>query len=117
MPEAARGPESRRTILALGRDGIGKRQIAGFLLSLPERLFRSTAALAGGLVREIGDVALPAALRQTRLYQALVGVTLRFLIEQVGGVEGTYPSEGHCAAEFLLRRAPGCRIAFGGIAR
>jgi len=36
MPEATRGPEGRRTILALGRDGIGKRQIAGFLLSLPE---------------------------------------------------------------------------------
>lgn len=78
-------------------------------------MFRTTAALAGGLVRELGDVALPASLRQTRLYQSLVGITLRFLIEQVGQVEGAYPSQSQLAQDFLARRAAGNGIEFVGI--
>ena len=35
----------------------------------------------------MGDVALPAALRRTKLYQSLAEGTLRFLIEQVGEVD------------------------------
>ena len=34
--------------------------------------------LAAGLVNEIGEAALPAPLRRTRLYRNLVEVTLRF---------------------------------------
>src|SRR5258708_5411664 len=99
MPETPDSPARRRTVFALGRAGIKKRVSAGFLVSRPERVFRSAAALAGGLLREVGDVALPASLRQTRLYQAVVGVTPRFLIEQLGEVEGAYPSEGQLAAD------------------
>jgi hypothetical protein len=55
-----------------------------YLLSLPERALRSASALAAGLVREIGNVTLPKAVRRTRLYQTMVETTLRFLIEQVG---------------------------------
>ena len=36
---------------------------------------------------------LPDGVRRTRLYQNLVDTTLRFLIEQVGGVEGAYPND------------------------
>ena len=77
---------------------------ARFALSLPERLLRSLAALSGGLVREIGMVAVPARLRRTALYRLMVEVTLRFLIAQVGQVEGVYPSEEQIAGNFLLRR-------------
>src|SRR6266851_861713 len=58
--------------------------IARYLVSLPERVLRSAAALAGGLVRELGDVSLPAAVRRTKTYQMMVGIALRFMIEQVG---------------------------------
>jgi hypothetical protein len=75
-----------------------------FALSLPERLVRSLAALSGGLLREIGVVAVPASLRRTTLYRLIVEVTLRFLIAQVGQVEGVYPSEKQIAGNFLLRR-------------
>src|SRR5437879_13581108 len=68
-----------------------------YLLSLPERLLRSASALAAGLVREIGNIALPKRVRRTRLYQTMVETTLRFLIEQVGQVEGSYPAEGKLA--------------------
>jgi hypothetical protein len=41
-------------------------RMAKYVLSLPERVLRSAAALAGGLIREVGDVTLPAALRRTK---------------------------------------------------
>ena len=90
-------------------------RVASYLLSVPERAVRSVSALAAGLVREIGNVALPGSLRRTRLYQNLVEGTLRFLIEQVGGVEGAYPAEGRLAEDFAVRRAAGNGIEWVGI--
>ena len=86
-----------------------------YLVSLPERVVRSASALAGGLVRELGDISVPAAIRRTRLYQSLVDSTLRFLIEQVGQVEGAYPPEGRLAEDFAMRRAAGNGIELIGI--
>src|SRR5215468_7442759 len=89
--------------------------LAPFLLSLPERVLRSTTALAAGLLREIGEVAIPQTVRRSRLYQNLVEATLRFLIEQVGGVEGVYPTEEKLAEDFLMRRTAGNGIELIGI--
>jgi hypothetical protein len=86
-----------------------------FLLSLPERAFRSATALAAGLVREIGEVTIPQSVRRGHLYQDLVDATLRFLIEQVGGVEGVYPGEEKLTEDFLLRRTAGNGIELIGI--
>jgi hypothetical protein len=77
---------------------------ARFALSIPERVVRSLAALSGGLLREIGVIAVPPSLRRTTLYRLIVEVTLRFLIAQVGQVEGVYPNEEQIAGNFLLRR-------------
>src|ERR1700735_1646336 len=86
-----------------------------YILSLPERAIRSLGALAGGLLREIGEVALPAPIRRTVLYRTMVGVTLRFLIEQVGEVEGIYPSESSLAENFILQRTASHGIELLGI--
>jgi hypothetical protein len=88
-----------------------------YVLSLPERVIRSLSAISGGLLREIGDVVLPAAIRRTTLYRAMVGVTLRFLIETVGQVEGQYPasSESGLAENFLLQRGASHGIEILGI--
>src|SRR5580698_7633373 len=67
-------------------------KVARFLVSMPERVVRSAAALAGGLIREIGDVSVPSAVRRTKTYQMMVDIALRFMIEQVGEVKGVYPS-------------------------
>src|ERR1700749_624616 len=75
-----------------------------YILSLPERAVRSLGALSGGLLKEIGDIALPAAIRRTILYRTMVGLTLRFLIEDVGEVEGVYPLENRLAENFILQR-------------
>ncbi|MBN9656897.1 MAG: hypothetical protein J0H49_01890 [Acidobacteria bacterium] len=86
-----------------------------YILSLPERILRSATALAGGLLNQLGEAALPVALRRTRLYRSLVEATLRFLIEQVGEVEGVFPVEGKLAEDFLVRRTAGNGIELIGI--
>jgi hypothetical protein len=86
-----------------------------YLVSLPERVLRSVSALAGGLVREIGDVTIPARVRRTHLYRSLVDETLRFVIEKVGEVKGTYPVDDDATRGFLLRRTAGNGIELAGI--
>ena len=86
-----------------------------YILSLPERVIRSLGALSGGLLREIGNVALPASLRRTTLYRTMVDVALRFLIEEVGQVEGVYLSEGRLAENFILKRTASHGIELLGI--
>ncbi|HEX3744895.1 MAG TPA: hypothetical protein VHW09_13225 [Bryobacteraceae bacterium] len=88
---------------------------APYILSLPERVLRSLSALSGGLLREIGEVVVPASLRRTTLYRTMVEVTLRFLIEEVGQVEGIYPTEGRLAENFLLQRTASHGIELLGI--
>jgi hypothetical protein len=86
-----------------------------YLLSLPERLVRSVFGLGAGIAREVGEVVLPERVKQTQLYQNLVDTTLRFLIEQVGQVEGVYPAETPLPADFLKRRTAGNAIEALGI--
>ena len=86
-----------------------------YILSLPERAIRSLGALSGGLLRELGNVALPAAVRRTTLYRTMVEVALRFLIEEVGQVEGVYPTEANLAENFILKRTASHGIELLGI--
>jgi hypothetical protein len=89
--------------------------LSRYLVSLPERVVRSVSALCAGLLRQIGEVTLPPSLRQTRLYGTMVETTLRFLIEQVGQVEGAYPAEGKLAENFLIKRTLGDGIDLAGM--
>jgi hypothetical protein len=86
-----------------------------YALSLPERVLRSASALSAGFVREVADVALPIGIRRGRLYSNLVDATLRFMIEDVGQVEGVYPTEDKLAQDFLLRRTVGNGIDVMGM--
>jgi hypothetical protein len=92
---------------------------AEYILSLPERAVRSLAAVSGGLLREIGAAALPASIRRTALYRTMVEVTLRFLIEEVGNVEGVYEPDAamhqQLAEDFLLKRGASHGIELLGI--
>jgi hypothetical protein len=89
--------------------------VKGYLLSLPERLARSALGLGAGLAREVGEVALPDGVRQSRLYQTLVDTTLRFLIENVGGVEGVYADREILPEKFLARRSAGNVVEMLGV--
>ena len=86
-----------------------------YLLSLPERLVRSTLGLGAGAAREVGEVVLPDAVRGSQLYRNLVDTTLRFVIEQVGGVEGVYGKPDELQENFLARRTAGNAVEILGI--
>ena len=82
---------------------------------MPERVARSLTAIAAGTLRELGEVTVPGRLRRTRLYHTLVDTGLRFLIEEVGQVEGTYPAEDQAMTDFLLRRTAGHVLEAAGL--
>lgn len=117
----ASSPERHTSTAVIGRavtcedSRVSRDGIKTYLLSLPERILRSGLGLGAGIAREIGEVALPDGVRRTRLYQNLVDTTLRFLIEQVGGVEGTYAQDEPLPEDFLKRRSAGNVIEALGI--
>src|SRR5581483_4637817 len=90
-------------------------RLTGYFWSLPERMFRSLSALAGGAIYELGEIALPRRVRRSRLYQSLVESTLRFLVEQMGGVEQSRPSGDPLPDDFLIRRVAGNVIEIAGL--
>lgn len=89
--------------------------VKAYLLTLPERLVRSVLGISAGVAREVGEVALPAGVRQSQLYQNVVDATLRYVIEHVGGVEGVYRSAESLPDDFLARRTAGNAIEALGI--
>jgi hypothetical protein len=86
-----------------------------YLLSLPERVVRSALGVSAGVLREVGELVLPRAVRKTQLYQNLVDTTLRFVIEQVGGAQNVYPVQEPSPEDFLVRRGAGNAIELLGI--
>ncbi len=97
------------------RMGADEPGLGGFLLSLPERVVRSAAALAAGLAREIGNIVLPRAVRKTLVYRLMVENTLRFLIQEIGEVDGVYGSNQPLVERFAIRRAASHGIEAAGI--
>ncbi|MGH3110836.1 MAG: hypothetical protein ACRDQT_07955, partial [Gaiellaceae bacterium] len=63
------------------------RRVARFLVSLPERVVRTVAALVGGTVHETAELLLPRLVRRSRLYEATAKNLLRISVELVGGVD------------------------------
>ncbi len=79
-------------------------------------LLRAATALSAGLVRESSEVVLPPPFRRTRVYQSIVEQTLRFLIENVGQVEGAYPRDEALPEDFLVQRTAGNGIEWVSLA-
>jgi hypothetical protein len=87
-----------------------------FLVSLPERLVRSAAAVLGGAVHETAQVVLPRLVRRSRLYEATAKNVLRITIELVGGVaQAAQPGEP-TAGKLAVRKGAGNVVEFGSIA-
>ena len=87
-----------------------------FLLSLPERIVRSLAALVGGLVHESAQLLLPRLVRRSRLYEASAKNLLRVTIELVGGVEGSSTAEPVSVGHLAVRKGAGNIVELGSIA-
>jgi len=84
-----------------------ERRIPRYLLSLPERMGRAAIALVGGAVYETSNVALPRALRASKLYQVTIDRLLRILIEWVGDVHDVYQDEATPVRELAVRKFTG----------
>jgi hypothetical protein len=101
-----------------------------FLLSLPERLLRSVAAVVGGTVYETAQLVLPRLVRRSRFYEATAKNLLRVTIELVGGVEEASktpardsgprvdvpPTDDLGARELAVRKGMGNVVEIGSIA-
>jgi hypothetical protein len=86
-----------------------------YLVSLPERILRAIAAVAGGFIYEASLMVLPVWLRKTRLYTAIVAGLLRIVIELVGGARGILPPDDVTAQELAARKAAGTGIELAGL--
>lgn len=86
-----------------------------YLISLPERILRATAAGVGGFLYEASLLVLPGWLRGTRIYTAIVAGLLRITIELVGGAYGILPPNDVTAQELATRKAAGTGIELAGL--
>ena len=84
-----------------------RQRIPRYVVSLPERMTRATIALVGGAVYETSNVALPRALRESKLYQVTIDRLLRILIEWVGDVRDVYQDEVTSVQELAARKFAG----------
>jgi hypothetical protein len=89
--------------------------IKRYLLSFPERLARAVLGLGAGVAREAGEVVIPESVRRGQLYRNLVDTTLRFLTEQVGGVERQITDGQALPDDFLARRTAGNAVEILGV--
>ena len=85
----------------------GRESLTGYVVSLPERLVRTTAAGAGGLLLEATDHILPPPVREAKIYQCLIARPLRITVEAVGGVSGRFPMEDISGQEMIQRKVAG----------
>jgi hypothetical protein len=86
-----------------------------FLVSLPERLGRSLAAVVGGGLHETAELLLPRLVRRSRLYEVTARNLLRVTAELLGGVaqrDPTLPGAG----EVAVRKGAGNAVELGSIA-
>ena len=93
--------------------------LGSFLLSVPERIVRSGAALLGGVVHETFALALPRIVRGSRLYEATAKNLLRVTIELVGGVDARVPTEVEFEPDpgrLAVRKGVGNAVELGSIA-
>ena len=84
-----------------------RESLAGYVVSLPERLVRTTAAGGGGLLLEAADHILPPPVRDAKIYQCLIARPLRITVEAVGGVSGRFPMQDISGQELIQRKVAG----------
>jgi hypothetical protein len=92
-------------------------RLGRYVVSLPERIVRTAAAVVGGTVHETAQVLLPRLIRRSRLYEVSAKNLLRILVEGVGAVEGSSTAEPNAAgaSELAVRKGAGNVVELGSI--
>ena len=100
--------------------GSGEVHLSRFLLytvSLPERVVRSTVGVTAGAAREAAHALVPQAFQSSKTYELVVANSLKFLVENVGGVESqAAKADGGQIDHFLARKAVGNFVDLAGVA-
>jgi hypothetical protein len=92
-----------------------RERVPRYLASLPERMTRAAAAVAGGTLYETSNVAVPRVVRESKLYQATIARLLRIVIEWVGDVRGIYAEETTTVEELTKRKFAGNVVELASI--
>jgi len=91
-----------------------------YVLSLPERAGRSALGAAAGHLKELAAALVPKGMKQGRFYGLTIEKMLRYVIEEVGGVEGAYgprpPGAPGAVEHFAVKKAVGNMIDVAGFA-
>lgn len=86
-----------------------------YVASLPERLVRTAAVGAGGLVHETSGMILPPPIRRSQLYQSTIGRLLRIVIEFVGGVPREESAEEMNVQDLAVRKLAGNAVEVASV--
>ncbi len=101
----------------LNDDEAGVSRFLMYTLSLPERVVRSTVGVTAGAARETAHALVPQAFKSSKVYELVIANSLRFLTEEVGGVERqNRPGENANLDNFLARKAVGDFVDLAGLA-
>jgi hypothetical protein len=88
-----------------------------YSLSVPERALRSTAGLAGGVLREGANLLVPQAFRSSKSYEILVQQGLDFLTDDIGGVRRSGEEAPDAAIEsYIAKKAVGGFVEMASLA-
>ena len=90
--------------------------VKAFVLSLPERLVRSLAAVLGGGVHETAELVLPRFVRRSRLYEATAKNLLRSPRARRRGGAARPASSDAPRGEIAVRKGAGNAVELGSIA-
>lgn len=86
-----------------------------YSLTLPERAVRSTIGLAAGAAREAAEFLVPQAFQSSKTYEVVVRNSLKFLAEDIGGVESD-DEEDAPIDDYLARKTVGNFVDLAGLA-
>lgn len=86
-----------------------------YVASLPERLVRTAAVGAGGLVHETSEFILPPPIRGSQLYQSTIGRMVRIVIEFVGGVAGDEEADAMAVKDLAVRKLAGNAVEMASV--
>lgn len=85
-----------------------------YSLSLPERAVRSSIGLAAGAAREAAAFLVPQAFQDAKTYEIIVGNSLKFLAEDIGGAKSAAANQG-TTSDYLARKAVGNFVELAGL--
>jgi hypothetical protein len=112
----APSPPAAQTVATSDPDSSVSRFLI-YTLSLPERAVRSTVGVTAGAAREAAHALVPQAFKSSKLYELAIANSLRFLTEEVGGVEHqAKPGENAGVDNYLARKAVGDFVDLAGLA-